>query len=93
MSAAQTYAVKALLKVFGLNADELENKAIEIQKVILEFNPDELRAGLKTLLDYRKNQEQNEKRMLAIMDHFDIHDPCGPDDGSQLTLTLENSNG
>lgn len=76
MSAAHTYAIKTLMKAFGLNADEIEKQALRLQSVVMEFNPDELRMALKTLLDYRINQEHNEKRMLAIMAHLGIDDPC-----------------
>lgn len=69
-------AVKMLLKAIGLNADALEGKAIEVQKVIMEFDLNELRSALQMVLDYKRDQAQNELRMKAIMHQLGIADPC-----------------
>lgn len=68
-------AVKMLLKAIGLDANAIEAKALDAQKVILEFNMDELRAGLQTILDYKRDQAQNESRLIAILNHLEIGDP------------------
>jgi hypothetical protein len=79
MSAAHTYAIKTILRALGMNPDVLETQALELQRRFLEFDGEQLTAALQTMLDYRKNQEQNEKRMLAIMDHLGISDPIEND--------------
>jgi hypothetical protein len=75
MSAAHSYAMKMLLKTFGLNFDELEEKAKLAQSLVMEFNLDELRTALQTMLDYRENQAQNELRLKAIMNQLGVIDP------------------
>ena len=74
-TAAHKYALQMVLKVFGLKFEELELQAKRAQEIILKVEPRELENALKTLLDYRRNQKQNERRMLAIMEHLGIPDP------------------
>lgn len=79
-------AIKMLFKAIGLDANAIEEKALDIQKVVLEFDMQELRAGLQTILDYKRDQAQNELRLIAIVNHLGIVDPVLLE---QLAITNE----
>lgn len=75
MSASQMYLIKMVLKGFGLNPEAIETKAMDVQKIVLEFDLNELKAGMQTILDYKRDQAQNEMRLVAIMNHLGMVDP------------------
>lgn len=75
MANGSVIALKLILKGFGVDVVDLENKINQVVAVIQEFDLNELRAALKMVLDYKTHQAQNELRMKAIMARLDIPDP------------------
>lgn len=75
MANGSVMALKLVLRGFGVNVDDLEKKISEGEKIVREFDVNELRAGLQTILDYRQDQAQNSLRMKAIMETLGIVDP------------------
>lgn len=75
MANGSVLALKLILKGFGVDVNDLENKINEAVKLVQEFDLNELRAALQLLLDYNKHQAQNELRLKAIMARLDIPDP------------------
>jgi hypothetical protein len=89
MSAAHVYMIRTLLKALGVDASELELKVAEAQKVIVEFDLDQLRQALRMILDYQENQAQINSRLIAIMNHLGIVDPALI---AQLAITQQEGN-
>jgi uncharacterized protein YgfB (UPF0149 family) len=79
MANGSVMALKLVLRGFGVNVDDVEKKISEGEKIVREFDMNELRAGLQVILDYRQDQAQNELRMKAIMEKLEIADPVAFD--------------
>lgn len=80
MSTAHEYMIKTLLKAFGISVDDLKPSTL-IPQLLASQNIDPAQVqnivanAQRILVDYERNQAQNEMRMIAIINHLGIVDP------------------